>query len=232
MRLALATCLVVGLGLGTNLVDAWALPVTDLDGISLGTPLPGYGITNTFRDVDTNDPRGTVQGAVWQTSDGFFNYVLDIAPNYAGVEGVEVVGQIMGLTKWGYSFTDVQAAFGSTEPGSVFEIFQYPTTLTVEWDATNYLEEHPLQTWTGPAGPNGTPEITHIHFFLQSTLGPDGSGVYSLIDGGVASAISNAPVPGRVPEPGTLILLGSGLVGTMGMLRSRKRSQGSHECPK
>jgi len=217
ISLVLAACLVLGLGLGASQVDAFPFIIpTNLDPITLGVN-QGNGITNPFLGTVLENGQavvkevGNLQGEVYLNA-GLYTYVLTVTPYYPDVQTFQTDLGLTGIgdNAVGYSFGDAGAL--------AFDIlFLEDPNLggLLEWDIS-----------TGSWEANRS-----IRFFLQSTFGPFGSGTYTIIDGVQASAVSNAPIPGApVPEPGTLLLLGSGLVGTMGMLRSRKRSQ-NQGCP-
>jgi hypothetical protein len=237
MRLLLAACLVLGLGIGTSHVEATplsycnpgALPVPCLASLedlptglgsplaSLGNPLIGTIGSHTGQEV------GWLQGDVYSFS-GSYLYVLTVEPFISDVSMFQTGTGLLGFpsggpTKVGYNFTQAGAAFGGSLDPSLMFFAVFNDDAQIQWILSDAAMAEGL-SWNP-----GTEEARNsIQFFFQSDFfEPSATGEYSMINGGVAVAVSNAPLPTAAPEPGTLLLLGSGLVGTMGLVRSRRR---------
>ncbi len=84
--------------------------------------------------------------------------------------------------------------------------------------ATNGFGFGPSSFITNPS--NLTPG-TQYTFYVQSTLGP-GPGTFSAIDGGLSN-FNNSLDPSPVPEPRSIALLGTGLLGLALLARPRRR---------
>ena len=103
----------------------------------------------------------------------------------------------------GFSFSQSLAA-GGAGTAADFEI-EWESDLTMDWE-----------TIFGNTDGWDSPEA--ITFFFVSTAPPK-LGHYQIIDGRIGTATSFAPVP----EPGSIALLGSGLVGLYASVRRRRR---------
>lgn len=201
------------LGLATLLfmalpAAAAVIPVTDYDTIAGLVVVPGYGpITDDFETPGGTDV-GDLTNRVLQDPAGLYYYEHTITLG-AGVSNLSEFATAAGVVEphpgliAGYSFADVLAA-GFPVAATAFSI---------EQDPDDSLD------WTASTGDFDGPEA--ITFFFGTGYNPLPPGTlvgFGIINGDVAAAESY----GVAPEPGTMILFGTGLLGLFTLARRRK----------
>jgi hypothetical protein len=105
---------------------------------------------------------------------------------------------------------------GNTETWAVFVNNIAVATLTLPDDAFNgdILNVTGTVTFAGIAPVSGGYQVSLV---LQNTV-PNGGGSVSWLDGGLTGLSYNTST---VPEPGSMVLLGSGVIGLAGLLRRK-----------
>jgi PEP-CTERM motif len=121
------------------------------------------------------------------------------------------------LTILSYSFTDGQQTITQANGGEpFFEILTNGTGNIFIWDvavtSTNFTTNLQFQTATVEGGDGVSPAFGGRDIAFNSVLGS-----WSVTDN------SSSPPPPSVPEPGSLMLVGTGLLGAFGTLRCRLR---------
>ena len=141
---------------------------------------------------------------------GLYTYVHEVNPTLADNFALNTQFDVAGYTgTGGWSFADAAAAGGS---GSLMD-FLYFDTGPISWvSLIGLFGSPPTLGWDA-----GEP----ITFFFVSTRPPT-LGFYNLIGKESGTALSFAPAA-TIPEPGSIALLGSGLVGLYTALRRRRR---------
>ena len=166
-------------------------------------------LTDPFLVAKPNtDPMGVAVNTVY--FDGsLYTYVHEVRPTLNDNFALNTQFDVAGYTgTGGWSFTDAEAAGGT---GGLMD-FLYFDTAPISWvSLIGLLDSPPDLGWDA-----GDP----IRFFFVSTRPPT-LGFYNLIGKESGTAISYAPA--AIPEPGSIALLGSGLVGLYTALRRRRR---------
>jgi hypothetical protein len=176
--------------------------------------------SDTF-DVASPPPNdvGVITTAVYfDSSSNLYTYTSTVTPSVDDIElfstasgaafGFDGIG---ATTKVGWSFSDATAAGASSVlPATQFEVEWNPSTFRLSWD-TEFLA----------GGNSGWDANEAIVFFFQSTISP-GFADYNLSSSDVGTA---GTLGATAPEPGSMILLGSGLLGMASALRRRGKKR-------
>ena len=145
-------------------------------------------------------------GDVYLESGGSYLYVLTLQPN--GITGVSGFGTQFAIQGFpnppvdgaaGYSYADVTAG-GSQDAANAW----YVTYDTVSGHLTWALDEE-------LAADDNYSQDGDIRFYFISSLAPGENNWYNFINGESEFALNTAPGV-AVPEPSSLLLLGSGLL--------------------
>lgn len=196
------------IGLAVSLLfaqPASAVPVVpvDLDSFGLGAPHTGVTVDSFTVALPPPPTMGTIESQV------FFNgthyaYVHTVTPSTNTNFLFNTEFQVAGFTGTaGWRFADSLGA-GGTGTGADFSI----------QSVGNQLNWTPMLVGGGFGGWTAFEAIT---FFFVSTKPPT-IGDYNLLSTEAGSAQTLAPVP----EPGSIALLGSGLVGLYAAMRRRR----------
>lgn len=193
--------------------SAAAIPSLDLDAWiatgSVGIPVAGPTFDTFDSTVNSGVPVGTLTNAVYFNEQfGLYTYIHQVAPNENFISefntGFAVSG-FVGIA--GYSFSQ-SAAAGGTGTAADFQIELDPD-FTLDYGTNSAFRTATNNFGIGDA----------ITFFFVSTQ-PWTIGNYNLTNSRTGTGQSFAPVP----EPGTIALLGSGLVGLVGAVRRRRNA--------
>ena len=177
----------------------------DLANAALYTQVASLGPNNFVPNV------GNISGTAYlDLTNGDYVYRLEVQSAATNLSEFNTSFEVLGLggadPVAGYSFGDSTTVFGN-DHGLVIE---FDPDGTIDWNRRSPTQADPNGFWE-----NGET----LAFFFRDPREPS-LGNYNLINGVVGTVGNLAPVP----EPGSIALMGLGLVGLVGLVRRRRKA--------
>lgn len=224
-RIVIVAALLVSLGVVATPAQAILLPATDLGDLNLTPEQRVKGPLPT--DIWTPDLSGqggsaatdigNLVGSVF-LSGGVYTYVFEVTPQVSlGFKEFNTSFNVLGFDsttlKVGYSFSQASAAgpAAGSDLRKVFSI-RLDSDGTIDWVVPTV--QRAAGFWSA---------MTPISFFFQSTSAPENGDQYNVLGTPNGGSATNYHPVAPVPEPGTLLLLGSGFVGAAGLRAFRRK---------
>lgn len=218
-----AVALAVSLALAATPAGAIIIPIApgDFDLLELGLGAPSVGpTTSEFRSVPPEDRHiADLTATVWPLVGGSYLYGLAVDPvvlttaggteerhNISIFSTAYAVGGFSPVAgAAGFSFSDAGAAGAPAPAASAFDVEYNTVSGRISWLVSEAL--------LGTAFWDSGARLVPITFYFISSLPPGENNVYSLINTPAGETINSAPAPVAVPEPASLLLVVSGVLG-------------------
>src|SRR5688572_2368808 len=184
---------------------------TNLDTFSLGTLILGPSAEDLFEPAPPETGTlGATSNSVYR-NDGLYTYVHNVTPSVENAAFFNTGFKVRGFTGTaGWSFADSIARGGCGGPSASCIFGDFLITGQAGSDnRVNWFNVGLFGNWDANDS---------IRFFFVSSLPPVNGGNYNLTAGPTGTAQSYAPAP----EPGSLLLFGSGLLAAYGVARRRR----------